>query len=589
MLPRVRQKKSVHNTRIGSAGIIILLISGIVVSRLFFLMVVRYDFYTALAAGTHEVYAELFPERGKIFMQDSRTQESYPVAMNRDYYHVYIDTRQFTSDEDRSLVTSTLTRVLSLGEVEAARLDIQAKKINDPYEPVMDKVSESLVAELRDAALPGVGFIRRLHRFYPEGNFAGPIIGFVGKDEAGRDIGRYGIEGHFETILAGSGGFFSGKKTAKGLWIPTAGRSLESAVNGADIYTTIDRNIQYYACKRLYQGMIEYAATSASLVMMHPRTGAILAMCSIPEFDPNEYGSVRNTRAYQNDTIFVPYEVGSIFKPIVMAFAINEELVTPDTYFYDSGSIEARCSKPIQNANFVAHKDQTMTGVLEQSINTGMVYITNLLGKEKFVSYMERLGFGLKTSITLDTEAAGTIASLYQNKGNTIDCYTATASFGQGFTATPLQMVTAYSALANGGKKVAPYIVEKIVAEDGKVTRYHSPIDQQVFTNRTSHLLTGMMVSTIDNGYSGRARAPGYAMAGKSGTAQIAGVGGYTAETNHSFIGYGPAEDPQFILIVKFEKPRVRFAESSAAPVFGDISLWTLQYLGIPRSRQLDG
>jgi cell division protein FtsI/penicillin-binding protein 2 len=580
-----RKQIAVHTIRISSAGIILLVLSGIVLTRLFYLMVIQHDFYTALAAGTHEVYAELVPERGRIFMQDIRTKEPFPVAMNRDYYLVYIDTRQFTSEEDIRLVTSTLTEVLGLTEEQVAKLNVQAQKINDPYEPVTEKVPEGTVDELRSKELPGVGFIRRLYRFYPEGNFAGPVIGFVGKDEQGVSIGRYGLEGYFDDVLAGTGGFFSGKKSATGMWIPTGGRSLDSAIHGSDIYSTIDRNIQYYACRRLYQGLLEYNATSASLVMMHPKTGAILAMCSIPEFDPNEYGDVTDARAYQNDSIFVPYEVGSIFKPLVMAAAINEALVTPDTYFYDSGSVDANCTKPIQNANLVVHKDQTMTGVLQQSINTGMVYITNLLGKERFVRYIERMGFGLKTNITLHTEAPGTIASLYQNKGNSIDCYTATASFGQGFTATPLQMVTAYSAIANGGMKVSPHIVEKTIGDDGKITRHTLGQPEEVFSSRTANLVTGMMVSTIDNGYSGRARSPGYAMAGKSGTAQIAGIGGYTAETNHSFVGFGPAESPEFVLLVKYEKPQVRFAESSAAPVFGDISLWTLQYLNIPRTR----
>lgn len=582
---RSNKQQAQTDTRIQTAGILILLLATIVIGRLFFLMVMRHNFYTALAAGSHEVYAELIPERGRIYMQDTRDGTRYPVAMNRDYFLVYLDTRQFDDETDIGLVTSTLITLLEIPEEEAPLVSQKAQKENDPYEPIVEKVSQDIVDQLQAAELPGVGFIRRSYRFYPEGTFAGPVLGFVGKDTEGRPIGQYGIEGEFDEELAGSGGFFSGKKSASGLWIPTAGRSLDVAVDGADIVTTIDRQIQYVACNRLRAAMAEYGASGASLIIMNPQNGAILAMCSLPDFDPNDYGYVTSIRAYNNDAIFTPYEVGSIFKPLVMAAAINEELVTPDTYFYDPGSTEARCTKPIRNADLKIYEDQTMTGVLENSINTGMVHVARLLGKERLVSYIESLGFGVKTGIRLDTEAAGTIQTLYQNSGDEIDCYAATASFGQGFTATPLQIVTAYSMIANGGTQVIPYIWEKIEYPDGRIVRYKGTDTASVFSKRTTSLIGGMMVSVVDNGHAGAAGVPGYYIAGKTGTAQIPGPGGYTEETNHSFIGYGPVEDPKFVMLVKFEKPARRFSSQTAAPVFGDIAKWIFDYYAIPPSR----
>lgn len=586
--PRRQSKRSTTDTRIQTAGILILVASGIVISRLFFLMVMQHGFYTALAAGSHEVYSELIPTRGKIYMQDSRTGEAYPVAMNRDYYLIFLDTRQFESDEDIALVTSTLITALEIPEDDIDRrkeISDKAKKDNDPYEPIAEKVPTEVVDALREQDLPGVGFIRRSYRFYPEGDFAGPIIGFVGKTTDGQTVGQYGLEGYFEATLAGSGGFFSGKKSASGLWIPTAGRSFDPPEDGADIYTTIDRQIQYTACKELEAAMEEYGATSASLVIMEPRTGAIRTMCSLPAFDPNIYNQVEGITVYNNTTIFTPYEVGSIFKPLVMAAAINEDLMTPDTYFYDSGSVEARCTKEIRNADLKIYEDQTMTGVLENSINTGMVHVAKLLGKERLVAYLERMGFGVKTGVELDTEAAGTIATLYRNPGDDIDCYAATASFGQGFTATPLQIVTAYSAIANGGQEVEPYIIERTEYASGKVERHKPGIAPSMFSNRTAGLVGGMMVSVVDQGHAGGAGVPGYYIAGKTGTAQIPGPGGYTEETNHSFIGYGPVEDPQFVMLVKFEKPQRRFSSQTAAPVFGKIASWLVDYYGIAPTR----
>lgn len=573
------------DARIRIAGLLIICLATVVIVRLFYLMVVRHEFYTALAAGAQEVYAELIPERGRIYMQDSRDGTVFPVAMNRDYYLIYLDTRQFMTPEDIARVTSTLSTALGFDVEATKRLSSQALKVQDPYEPVAEKVAEDIVTILKAEALPGVGYIRRSYRFYPEGNFAGPLLGFVGKREDGGVIGQYGIEGYFDTVLAGSGGFFSGKKSATGLWIPAAGRSRTSAEDGADIYTTIDRQVQYVACNRLEAARQTYAAETASLVIMDPATGAVRALCSTPGFDPNVYNEVDTINRYNNDTIFTPYEVGSIFKPLIMAAAVNEELVTPDTYFYDPGSADARCTKPIRNADLKVYEDTTMTGILENSINTGMVHIAKLLGKTRFIRYMEAMGFGVKTGITLDTEAAGTIQTLYVNAGDEIDCYAATASFGQGFTATPIQIATAYSSVANGGVKVEPYVVEKIVYPNGRIERHLPAASNAIFSKRTTQLTSGMMVSVVDNGHAGAAGVPGYYIAGKTGTAQIPGIGGYTAETNHSFVGYGPVEDPAFVMIIRFEKPARRFSSQTSAPLFGDIASWLLSYYGIAPTR----
>lgn len=587
-----RQKRMIqrNTTRRGSstdprlrfASGMLFLVGALVVARMFTLMILQHDFYTALAAGSHEVYAQLFPTRGNIYIQDSRTGEEFPLAINKDLFTVFADTRQIPDKETAQMIAEELAAVFEYDDEQKQKAFETLEIYNDPYEPLEQRVEESIVNLLKEKELPGIGFARVSTRYYPEENVGSHVVGFVGKTEDGKDIGRYGVEGYWQKELAGEGGFFEGAQSANGFWIPLAGRQFQAATDGADILLTIDRTLQYTACKRLAEAAVEFGASSASLIIMDPNTGAIRAMCGVPDFNPNTYNQVESIEVYNNKTIFTPYEVGSIFKPITMAAAINEEVITPETTFFDSGAVENVCDKPIRNADQRIYENVTMTQVLENSINTGMVFTVEKIGKHVFTQYLEDFGFGTKVGIALDSEEAGTIASLSVNKGDRIDCYGATASFGQGITATPLQMVTAFSAIANGGDLIKPYIVEEVRHQDGRVERFGREEIRKVISKRTASILSGMMVTVVDNGHAGRAKIDGYYVAGKTGTAQIPGPGGYTAETNHSFVGFAPVDNPQFVSIVKFEKPERRFSSTTAAPIFGDIARFVLQYYGIP-------
>lgn len=557
----------------------------VIMIRLFVLMILQHGFYVALAAGSHEIYSQLFPQRGEIFGQDSRTGEEYPLAINKDMFLVYADTRLITDDETAEDVAEKLAEVFSYDDEKKLEVFMKLQKRDDPYEPIEQKVEESVVDRLKEMNLAGIGFVRKPHRFYPETNLAANVIGFVGKDEEGRDVGRYGIEGYWQKELGGDGGFFEGFRSAVGSWIPLAGKNFKEAEDGADILLTIDRTVQYKACERLRAARDEYGAQSASLIIMDPYTGAIRSMCSLPDFDPNIYNEVESIDIYNNTTIFTPYEPGSIFKPIGMAAVLEEELVTPESTFRDPGSRGGICSKPIKNSDDKVYEIETMSGILENSINTGMVYVAEKLGKKKFRSYVEDFGFGIKEGVELDSEVTGTIDSLSQNKGDEIDCYAATASFGQGITATPLQMVTAFSAIANGGKLMKPYIVQEIRYSDGKKEKIQPKEIKRVIAGRTASLLSGMLVNVVDSGHAGLAGVDGYYVAGKTGTAQIAGPGGYTDETNHSFVGFAPVDAPAFVMIIKFEKPKRAYSATTAAPVFGDIAKFLLQYYQVAPER----
>jgi len=556
-----------------------------VVARLFMLMVLQHGFYEAISTGSREVYSKLFPKRGAIYIQDSRTKEEYPAAINRDMFLLYFDTREIKDDATASTTVNKLAEIFSYDEEKKSKVFVQLNKRTDPYEQIEKKIDEKVMEQLKSLNLSGIGFVRKATRFYPEENLTAGLTGFVGQDDAGSDVGRYGLEGFWQNDLAGNGGFASGSKSATGGWIPTGGLSFKPASDGADILLTIDRTLQYKACERLRQGMVEYKAESASLVIMEPKTGAVLAMCSLPDYNPNNYGQINSADLFNNSAIFKAYEPGSIFKSIVMGFGINEGLVVPNTFFYDSGSRNGLCSKPIKNANDKIYENQTMTGVLENSINTGMVYVAELLGRNRLIKYIQDFGFGVKTGIEIDTEVAGDLSALIsKKKSDKIDCYAATASFGQGIMVTPIQMISGFSALINGGHLMKPFLVQEVRHSDGTVEKIKPREIKQVISSRASQLVSGMLVSVVEKGHSMNVRIPGYYLGGKTGTAQIAGPGGYTMETNQSFVGFGPADDPKFAILVKFEKPQRAWADSTAAPVFKDIAEFALKYYQIPPS-----
>lgn len=574
-----------RHDRLALTGILLIAILGVIVFRLFTLMVVNNLFYLQLADGSHDLYAKLYPNRGTIYLLDTRTDEEFPVAMNTEVFLMFADTRQIQDDDTAQDVATALSSVLSYNDEKKLSVYLQLNKRTDPYEPLEQELELERSDAIRELHLPGIYFIKKTKRFYPEKKLAAQVIGFVGKDSEGAQLGQYGIEGYWNKELSGIAGFFEGVLSGKGEQIPLAGKKFEEAQDGADIVLTIDRTLQFNACERLRKGMEEYGSQSASLTIIDPKTGAILAMCSLPDFDANKYNEVESAEMYNNTNIFVAYEPGSVFKPIAMSGALNEEIITPNSIFYDSGSREAGCTKPIRNALDRIYQDQTMTGVLENSVNTGMVYVTEQLGKKRFIEYINAFGFGVREGIELDSEVGGNVDTLNIKKGDDIDCYTATAAFGQGITATPLQMVTAFGAIANQGMLMKPYVVKEIRYPDGRVERTKPESVQQVLSPRAANLIAGMLVSVIDNGHAKSARVPGYYIAGKTGTAQIAGPGGYTEETIHSFIGFGPVDDPKFVMIVKYEKPQRAFSESTAAPVFSDVSKFITQYYSIPPGR----
>lgn len=553
--------------------------AAVIVVKLFALQVLQYHFYQALAEGQHNLYEQLFPKRGKILMTEHLSSQLFPLATNEPRHLVYADPSLLK--DDPATVARSLAPILGVDE---AVIQQRLEKKDDRYEPLQHGVTDPVVEQVKALNYSGIAFSDELIRIYPEGEYGSHIAGFLGYDGNDRK-GQYGIEGAYNTALSGKAGHLQAEKDATGGWIALGGQSLVPAVNGDDIVLTIDRAIEHQACAKLDAAVKLHGADAGSVIVMDPSTGAILAMCGNPDFDPNDYAKTEKPEVFTNPAIFRQYEPGSVMKAFTMAAALDQKAVTPTTTYTDTGSVQFG-SYTIKNSDAKAHGVQTMTQVLEQSLNTGAIFAMRQVGPKTFASYLQKFGFGAKAGVEMQGEASGDISALDAGK----EIYAATASYGQGITVTPLQLISAYAAIANHGVLMKPFIVKEVRHADGTGVTTKPTEIRQVISSQTATTLSAMLVNVIQNGHGKRAGVAGYYLAGKTGTAQIPRTDGPGYQTNvtiGTFAGFGPVDDPKFVMLVRIDKPRdVQFAESSAAPLFGELADYILHYLEIPPTVQ---
>lgn len=439
----------------------------------------------------------------------------------------------------------------------------------------------------KELKIDGIGFSESSFRFYPEGNIGSNILGFVGY-MGDKLEGRYGLEGFFDQELAGSPGSIKIERDAKGYPIIINDREYNKAADGSDLILTINRSIQFMACQKLNEAVERHGADGGSVIILEPDTGAVLAMCSSPDYDGNNFQATKDIKDFTNPAIFSQYEPGSIFKVITMAMALDREKVTPQTTYDDTGQVIISKYK-IENSDHKANGVQTMAEVLEKSLNTGAIFAMRAIGPDLFSEYVKKFGFGEKTGIELEGESKGDIKNLIKKPVG--ELYAATASFGQGLAVTPIQIAAAFLALANNGIMMQPYIVKEIIKPDGEKIETKPKIVGRVISEKASTILGGMMVNVVENGHGKRAGVKGYYVAGKTGTAQVpAKSGGYQAGAHiGSFAGFAPADNPKFVMLVRIDQPRdVEWAESSAAPLFGELAEYMLNYWQVPKERNVN-
>ncbi|MEK7545897.1 MAG: penicillin-binding protein 2 [Patescibacteria group bacterium] len=555
------------------------LFGALIFGQLFRIQVLGHDFYAALAEGQHDLFRQLFPERGKIYARDRASgDQEYLLATNRPMHLLYAEPFRLKDPLSAARAIAPL-----IGE-EPEKLAEKLSNKDERYRALARKLDDETRAKIEALGIGGIGFSEEEYRFYPEGSVAAQMLGFVGESERGRS-GRYGIEGWFDKELTGAQGYLESEKDPGGRAIAVGNRTVKPAKDGSDLVLTVDRTVQYVACRKLEEWVARHGAERGSVVIVEPDTGAVIALCNAPAFDPNDYGKVEDIGVYNDTAAFDAYEPGSIFKTITMAAGLDTDKISPATPFDDPGEVKIG-PYTIRNSDLKAHGKVTMTDVLAESLNTGMVEVVHRLGAPTFLTYVRDFGFGQKPGLELHSEAAGDIEPL-ERKG---DIWSATGSYGQGITVTALQMAAAYAALANDGMMMKPYIVEEIRRADGTVEKRAPKALRRVVSERAARLVSGMLTAVVERGHGKRAGVPGYWIGGKTGTAQIArkdGPGYEIGATIGSFAGYGPIDDPKFAMVVRIDRPKdVQFAESSAAPLFGDIAKFLLDYYQIPPTRK---
>ncbi|MCD4705245.1 penicillin-binding protein 2, partial [bacterium] len=474
--------------------------------RLFYLQVLNKHIYSSKAEAQHSFVSKIKPKRGEIFLS-SEDNIKYPLAINKNYLKLYAVPNLIDNPFE---VSEKLAEVL---EMDQEIIFNRISKEDDIYEPIKSKLTDDEIEKVNDLDIDGLDFIKETYRYYPNENIGSHLVGFVGyqKDEL---VGNYGLEGWWEEELKGQELSINAEKDVYGNFITIGERSSGKVENGKDLYLTIDRSIQHFSCRALEESVKEYEALKGSVIVLNPKNGDILAMCNYPDFNPNTYYEVESVGVYNNDATFVSYEPGSVFKAITMAMGLDLDLVSPETTYFDTGGFEVE-DYVIKNSDNKAYGNQTMVQVLDESLNTGAAFVAEKVGRKRFLEYAQNFGFGTKTSIELNSESSGDLSNL-DRLGKV---FLATASYGQGITTTPIQLVMAFGSLVNGGYLYKPRIIKEIVYSDGKREEIESELVQKVISDRTAKQISAMLISVIESGHASLAKVDGYYLGGKTGTA----------------------------------------------------------------------
>ncbi|MBC8336093.1 MAG: penicillin-binding protein 2 [Anaerolineales bacterium] len=534
-----------------------------------------------IAEGNKGWLETVYPARGEIYDRNGKL-----LAGNHNVVEVGVTLEQVNNPQSIATVLSTvldldyfkiLSAINNAGEEQIyLRLtDYVSTEAADNLKRIQGEFEEEIQNNPHQGQddLAGLTFRDHLGRSYPEETIASNVIGFV--NQSGR--GFFGIEEKYNDLLAG---------IPVQVWVPADPNRVEEipqVPDGATLILTIDRELQAATEATLDQSLYDYGAQAGTIIVMDPKNGEILAMASTPRLDLSnfsEYYQVFNNASEYNRAINMPYEPGSVFKILTMAAALDLGVVSPGTTYIDTG-IFSFGGTNIQNWDQGAWGVQDMTGCLQNSLNVCLAWIAVDIGTDNFYQYMSRFGIGHPTGIDLSGEAGGRLKIPGDADWYPVDL--ATNSFGQGISTTPIQMMMAASAIANEGKMVTPHILYGMVRDE---KQYNFPPQDagRPISRETARTLNEMLANSLADGNS-EALIPGYRLAGKTGTAQIPTEYGWYSddETNASFIGWGPVDDPQFMIYVWLEKPTSSsWASYTAAPVFAQVAEDTTMLLNIP-------
>ena len=527
-----------------------------IIYRLASFQVLQDEELAEIGRSIHNLQVIAQPDRGVIYDRNMAV-----LAGNSNDYQIGVSPSLIVEAEE---MATDLAPILQQPRHEI----LFALKSDRPFELLAGRVSPDVADAIRQLPYDGIQIDPLPRRIYPQGELLCHTLGYTDFD----GIGGSGLEGYYQSELAGE---------AASATINISPLTIQQSViarEGADLVLTIDRTVQYVVEKHLQQAMDTYRARSGTIIVMDPRTGAILAMASLPCYSPGQFFEADES-LFLNPAVSRQFEPGSVMKLITMASALDSGTVTPQSTYYDAGVIEVG-GYPLRNWDRGAYGTVDMTTLLAQSLNVGAATIATWMGPDTLYSYFQRFGFGRPTGIDLMAEAGGQMP--LPGGSDWTESNMGTNSFGQGLATTPLQMISAISALANQGYLMQPYLVQEIHSQ-GRVFIHEPTVLSRPITEQTANQLAAMSIIAVRQEIP-QAQIEGYTIAGKTGTAQIPEGGIYhPTDTIASFIGWLPADAPEIVVLIKLDRPgESPWGSQTAAPAFAELAQELVALLGIP-------
>ena len=561
---------------------ILLVVIALFIARLFYLQVIRHDYYLTLASEEQLKSLTIPAKRGLIYALDGDT--AIPLVMNETVYTVFADPQIIKNDQ----VVITAIKEVAGGNARNNFESLLEKK-NSRYQVLATKLTRTQADKLKEKQLLGIGFHAETQRVYPEGALAGQILGFVNSEGKG----NYGVEAAMNNELQGTNGRLRTVTDVRDVPLTIGDQNVNiPAKNGDNIVLSIDRNVQSHAEQALKAGLDKVGATKGSVLVMDPKNGRVLAMANYPSYDPAKFSQVTDAALFNNATISAPYEPASVIKTFTMATGIDKGVITPSSTYYNANSIKVG-DRTIYNVAQGFGGTISMQTVLNNSLNTGTVTVAQRLGDGSNINRQARdtmydyfynhFGLGHPTGVELANESAGLLISPEETEGNAVRYSNMT--FGQGLNVTMVQVAAGFSSVINGGQYYQPTVISGKLKEDGTIERSSAVSLRQTVTPETSATMRTMLQGARGSvSYMRNADKPGYTVGGKTGTAETLKNGAYVkTETVGTYLGYGGTNTPEYVIMVQVSAPNKNLeGEIHASPIFTDISNWMIDYLSLP-------